>query len=453
MYCRYVMVVAKGNQMQLRRHLDIVAIKNGAQAPLAFHARNLEVASISEEAWNSMAPTTFDNGFEMKMLPEEKGVVPSAYEALNEWQLEESAQVTSYQPEFKIKTLTLNVTQLCNLHCSYCAAGGDGTYGDPVARVSIDKTFPQIEFFLNRLSPGDTFQIIFLGGEPLLYPEAIKAIAEHTQQLALSKKIAPSFHVITNATLITKSIVDMLSAISAHVTVSIDGPPEIQDLTRPQKNGVGSAHQTVRGLEMLIARKKELGTILLHAVFSKNNLEPVRVYEYFRGFNVDAYEFTFDVTSSDTTDSAKFINEMTQVMKLAFSRGGEQELRKFKLFDSYFNALDNQSRMENHCGSGKTLLSVDSRNKIYACPLDVGNSKNLVGESQTVDEDKLKDLQMSFIEKNNCQTCWARFICGGGCLFAHKSLTGSKNQKHPSYCERTRYLLAETILYYEQCRG
>jgi len=439
--------------MQLRRHKDIVAIRNGAAAPVAFHARNLEVASVSEEIWQSMAPTTFDNGFLMKMEPQEAGVDAEAYASLETWQDEVNGSTTTKSFGSKVTSLTLNVTQLCNLHCTYCAAGGDGTYGDPVARISVEKSLPQIQYFLEKLHEGELFQITFLGGEPLLYPEAIKAIGEHAQQIASQKGARTKFTVITNGTLINEKSLAVLTAIRANVTLSIDGPPETHDRARPQKNGQSSSAAVLAGLRLLLTRKAELGKVLLHAVFSKSNLEVEKAYRFFREFPVDAYEFTFDVTEAEASANAQFMNEMARVADLAYATGGETELRKISLFDSYFQALDEQKRTENYCGSGKSLLSIDSKNKIYACPLDVGHKNAQVGELQDIDSDRLSDLQSPFIEKNNCQNCWARFLCGGGCLFVHKSLTGNKHRKHVSFCERTRYLISLALLYYEKSRG
>ncbi|MFM6930084.1 MAG: radical SAM protein [Bdellovibrio sp.] len=420
--------------------------------PVAFHARNLEVAQISDSAWESMAPTTFNNGFVMNMESNEAGVNSAALSSLDEWDQESSLEAKTINLGSTIRNLTLNVTQICNLHCTYCAAGGDGTYGDPITRISIERTLPQIQFFLNKLTPGERFSITFLGGEPLLYPEAIQLIGEYTKQVAAEKSINASFTVITNGTLINERTISALIAIKANVTVSIDGAPEEHDKARPQKNGQGSSAEVISGLKRVLENKEHLGRINLHAVFNRNNLEVEKAYRFFSELNADTYEFTFDVTESDPKANQRFMEEMTRTAELAFSQGGEGELRKIVLFDHYFESLDEQLRTENHCGTGKSLLSLDSNNKIYACPLDVGHKKELVGENDIVSQDALNYLQKSLIEANNCQNCWARFLCGGGCLFVHKSLSGDKHKKHISFCERTRYLISLAVMYYEKSR-
>jgi len=423
------------------------------QNPVAFHARNLEVAQVSEQVWKSMAPTTFDNSFLMRMEPHEHGVDLEAYESLNDWMLEENESVTTRNFDKGVRTLTINITQICNLHCTYCAAGGDGSYGDPVAKITVEKTLPQIKFFMEKLSPGDNFNFILLGGEPLLYPEAIRLIGSYARGLAEEKQATCSFNVITNGTLINDSNLQMLVDLNANITFSIDGAPEQHDKARPQKNGQGSSVAVLAGLEKLLSRKKEIGAVILHAVFSKSNLEVEKAYRFFSQFDVDGFEFTFDVTESDSDCNRRFMQEMTAVAALAFEIGGEKELRKISLFNGYFKALDEQIRTENYCGSGKSLLSLDSRNKIYTCPLDVGFKSEQVGDGVDLAEGALNSYQDSLITKNNCQTCWARFMCGGGCMFVHKSLTKNKHKKHISFCERTRYLISLAVSYYERCRG
>lgn len=437
--------------MQIRRHKDIIAIKEGMANPVGFHAKNMEVAELSEAIWATMAPTTFENGFVTYFEPNEVQD-QEVLTALEDWNHEENPEAFTGVLGSDIRSLTINVTQICNLHCVYCAAGGDGTYGDPVAKISLEKTLPQVSYLIGRLKPGSTFSITFLGGEPLLYPEAMRSIADYAKAVAEEKNVTLKFLVITNGTLINDRAVEILKALNTDVTVSIDGPPEIQDRMRPQKNGKSSSEMAVKGIELLVKNRGSLGRILLRAVFAKNNTEVLKCYEYLSQFNPDAYEFNFDLEEADPEHNRKYVSEMAQVAKLAYERGGELELRKIDLFNNYFDSLDQQKRTENHCGSGKSLLSLDSNGKLFACPLDVGNPQEELGTVSNLDTARLSSLQEPFIAKNNCQSCWARYLCGGGCLYSHKTLTGSKHKKHTNFCERTRSLISLSLLYYEKSR-
>lgn len=433
--------------MELRRHKDIIAFKDKSADLIAFHARNLEVAEISAEVWEDMKPVSVSSSLS-DFTSEENEITKS----LNFWNNENNAQVKSGRIEFGIRSLTINITQICNLHCTYCAAGGDGTYGEAQKKISVEKTIPQLKFFLDKVPNGGTFHITFLGGEPLLYPEAIELIADYVTLATAGRAIKADFSITTNGTLIDEKALRILTKTKCKVTVSLDGPKEINDRSRPKKNGQGSTEDVIAGIKKLVEHKDQLGGLFIHSVFSENNSDLRAAYQFFSEFEVDGLDFVYSVNSSAEILSQKYIAEMQSIADLAFKKGGESELRKIGLFDRYFDTLDNQQQVENYCGAGKSYLMIDARNQIYTCPWEVGQRESQVGSGSILSTEKLKDLAIPLIERNNCQTCWARFVCGGGCMFAHKSATKSKNLKDINFCIRTRSLLLTAISYYKQCR-
>ena len=77
----------------------------------------------------------------------------------------------------------------------------------------------------------------------------------------------------------------------------------------------------------------------------------------------------------------------------------------------------------------------------------------MVGEGSVVNWNSLKPLEKPLIELNNCQTCWARYICGGGCMYINRAHTGDKHTKDEMFCERTRSLILIGIMYYKRARA
>ncbi|WP_347357645.1 radical SAM/SPASM domain-containing protein [Bdellovibrio sp.] len=425
--------------MEQRRYKDIVAFKWGQGSPLAFHARNLEVAEISEDTWNEMSNS--------------EPSLSGAYNALTTWEIENNPEVKSGNVSVGIRSLTINVTQICNLKCTYCAAGGDGTYGSAQTKINVEKTLPQIKLFLERLPEGSSFNITFLGGEPLLYPDGIQEIGNYVQLMTAGRDITTRFSIVTNGTLFNEKTLNILKQLKANITVSLDGPAEINDKARPTKNGVGSTSLIVEGLKLLESSRSDLGSLTLHGVFNRNNLEIVRAHEFFQSLNADRYEFTYSVEENDDASNRNYVEQMNSIAAKAYSLGGETELRKIALFNQYFNALDNQQQTENFCGSGKSFLVMDAKNNLFTCPWEVGNKEEKVGENTNVDFARMENESAPLIEKNNCQSCWARFMCGGGCMFIHKKGTGNKHQKDGQFCYRTRTLLGTTFMYYKLSRA
>lgn len=422
--------------MEQRRFKDIIAFKDGQNAPMAFHARNLEVADISEELWDHLG-----------------GGADTALQSIIEaWELENNPEVLSGKKEQAIRQLVLNVTQICNLKCTYCAAGGDGTYGAPQTRINVEKTLPQIKFFLERVPAGESFRIQFLGGEPLLYPDGIQEIGNYVKLIAAERGINARFGIVTNGTLINEQVLQIFKELKMSVTVSIDGPATINDKMRPTKNGSGSTEMTVAGLKKLATIKESLSHLGVHGVFNSQNTDLMAAYEFYQSFDVDKYEFTFAVDENDDASNRLFVAQMEALAEKAYCNGGETALRKIANFDQYFSALDNQQQTENYCGAGKSFLMVDARNGLFTCPWEINNKADKVGQGSVLNEDALAEYSAPLIEKNNCGNCWARFLCGGGCMFIHKQATGNKHKKDGQFCYRTRNIIGITLKYYRLLR-
>lgn len=434
--------------MDLRRFQDIIAVQTN-DGIIAYHSRNLEVAELSPEAYEQMAKINLrTSGIPFANLNQNEAAA-----SLTGWQQEENADVKSGHIEYGIKSLTVNVTQICNLKCVYCAAGGDGTYGDPVNRINVEKTLPQLKFFLEKLKDGSTFSLSFVGGEPLLYPEAIRLIYDYVMLQTAGRNIRSKFMITTNGTLITDKVLDMLRTMKIHITVSLDGESTINDQVRPSKDGRSSTALTVDGIKNLVGIKSNLASLGIAGVYSAKNLEVKKSYLFFKSLGVDWFEFNFSYTEKDTAAQTEYLAQMKEIAQLAWDAGGETEFRRIKAFNLYFQTLDSQQRIENFCGAGKTFLMIDAKNQLYTCPWVVGEKDEIVGTGASVDLQKLDKYQKPLIELNNCQTCWARFLCGGGCMYIHREHSGDKHKKDELFCERTRSLILLAIMYYKRARA
>ena len=97
---------------------------------------------------------------------------------------------------------------------------------------------------------------------------------------------------------------------------------------------------------------------------------------------------------------------------------------------------------------------IDSRNQIFNCPWTVGQAENSIGRDSWINDAKTASYAESIIERNDCGSCWAKYMCGGGCSYVHQT-TSKKDtlKKSLQFCERTRFLLALSIYYYAQARS
>ncbi len=445
--------------LDLSRYQNLAAFNaasflgTGPDAFIGFQSESLEVARLTPEVFRgltkvSLASSVIPQTFESSLSSEDSS-------ELKTWNDEVPVVETKKaKTQFKAKSLNINVTQICNLKCTYCAAGGDGSYGDPVKRIEIEKTLPQLSYFISKLDKGERFHISFLGGEPLLYPAAIRAICEYVDGAAKEKGFVPSYKITTNGTLLNDDILNLLSTYKPTVVVSMDGKPEIMDRFRPQKNNKPTSQAIETTLAKLNTVRSKIGPLAVHAVFTKDHTAVLETYEYFRQFNFDWIDFIYSVSDLDEASNEQYMLEVTKTAKAAWDLGGEVELRKIYLFDNYFDRLDSQERLENHCGLGRSFAVIDSRNQVFNCPWTVGSVQDRLGSGSVLDEAKLAEYaEETIIERNNCQSCWAKYMCGGGCSFIHQT-TSKKDtlQKSLQFCERTRFLLALALYYYAIAR-
>lgn len=441
--------------MDLRRFRDIIAIKNdtgvsSSDTIVAFHASNMEVAEISQESFNEMIPISALTGED----PTQPNDLPTdAYEALSNWNNEHNPEVKSGKIEFGIRSLTINVNQICNLKCTYCAAGGDGTYGEPTNQISVEKTLPQLKYFLASIKPKSKFYISLVGGEPLLHPQAIKALYTYVKSEAALHDIIPIIKIVTNGTLMTGTTLEILRSMKIHLTISIDGTKSKNDLVRPSKDGKSTTDKILRGLTELAENRGELLSINFSSITSNGNECLVENYLFLRKLNPDSMDFIFANDERSSAIQQSYIEQMNRIAAIAWENGGETELRKINTFNHYFKLLDSQQRVENHCGAGKNYLMVDAKNRLFSCVWDTNNRSDSVGTDNLLDYDKLSNYSKPLVELNNCHTCWARYMCGGGCMHINRSHTGDKHKKSLLFCERTRNLILTTLLYYKRARA
>lgn len=433
--------------MQIRRFKDIVAVKAAPDQVWGFHAHNLEVAEVSEELWASLStPSSLVSQSELH----------TELEAWNQ-EVATTTQDASLETPFadkNIQKLSLNIAQVCNLKCTYCAAGGDGTYGSQTPKINLELAQKQISHFLS-LTTAKVFRLQFIGGEPLLYPGVLRELCTYAQLCVAGRDIELQFSTTTNGTRINADIAKLLAQFHFAVTISLDGDENVNNTSRPLKtkmdpSGLSSTQQTLLGLTHLQNVRGELAALKINSVFGAHNIQVLASYQYLQSLNLDWDEISllYSNNEKDDTLSPIYVREMQAVADLAYSRGGITALSKIKQFQSYLSRLAAQTRIHSYCGAGKSLLQIDTRGDLYTCNWFMNDKNEKVGHGLELNQHKLQAYEKSFIELNNCNSCWARHLCGGGCLAVHKAKTGDRHSKDPHFCSRTRELAATAIHFY-----
>ena len=297
-----------------------------------------------------------------------------------------------------LKKVVINISNSCNLSCSYCYADG-GNYGmdnrimdlttaDNIIQEIASKGVTQI----NRL--------ILFGGEPFLNIELFIYFIEKLSTLLNVLKI----ETVTNGTVLNKRVKEMLVKFHPYLTISLDGPEIVHDRLR----GRGSHRKTLRFINYLKNIDYENFEIAstYTRLHQKNGLSREDIFQYFTDMDVH-----FNINDVFTKNKVLIVKEM------------EKSLAERKQFidKSIQHVINNNEKAFISPILYDVLISMiyKSTNRTFCDDIDPSNTL-------TYDVDGSKKLCFrfwgthnspkaeSFNNKDNfekCKNCWCRGMC------------------------------------------
>jgi uncharacterized protein len=146
----------------------------------------------------------------------------------------------------------------CNLACGYCFE--EGVRGK---RTMSAETADLLVEWVKReqIARGRKVSIDFYGGEPLMSIDLIRSISQRLRQSCGEKGLLFEFSLVTNGTLLTRVVALELKALGMKsVKITLDGPREAHDLSRPFVSGRGSFDIIVKNiLEIMDITEVQIG--------------------------------------------------------------------------------------------------------------------------------------------------------------------------------------------------
>lgn len=358
-------------------------------------------------------------------VPESGPVVPELikYGIVCEGACEQPFPVPEVSAEFCPTSVTLFPTSDCNLRCVYCYANAGETrrvMRARYARAALDVIVGNAE----RLGE-ERVELSFHGGGEPIYGAGWVVMRE---AIGYAKSILPRgkiLHIstVTNGVLSSEKL-DWLAENVAHVSVSIDGPPNIQNAQRPMRNGHPTAlavERTVRflethgidyGLRATITRRSCSQMVAILTYFwqlssqTPIHLEPLFVCGRCRTSGVQAPRPTV------------FVRDFLKAREYALAKGKDISYSGMR-----FGAVSST-----FCGAAGSNFAVTPNGDITSCyevslPHDprasiffYGGYSESTGKFEILD-DRLRHLRSR--EINNlpgCRDCFLKYDCCGDCL-------------------------------------
>ena len=169
---------------------------------------------------------------------------------------------------------------ICNLDCRYCFyLEKEHLYPAERRWAMPDEVLEQFIRQYIQSQPGPHVSFTWQGGEPtLLGVRFFRRVMELQRKYADGRQVDTALQ--TNGTLLDEEWADFLAEHRILVGISIDGPPDLHDAYRVDKQGRPTAHKVLSAIELLKRHGVDFNTLTV--VNHINSRRPLEVYRFLR---------------------------------------------------------------------------------------------------------------------------------------------------------------------------
>lgn len=355
---------------------------------------------------------------------------------------------------FPVKSISLNVMQACNMKCIYCYGDG-GEYGHK-DKMSEEVALSAVDWLISNSGDEKTVNIVFFGGEPLMNFNLIKKVVKYSKKKCKKENKSISFSITTNGTLFSDKVIKFLNENQFSITISIDGNKEIQDFNRPLANGKGSYDLIENKIKAMNDSRD--GRTSGRVTVTELNADLITIENDLKHLGFNKIQFT-PVTSNDETSNYKlsiskkslnnikdyYTKQSNDLLQNIKNRsydliGKDKILEIIQLFLSKY-------KKEYSCGVGRTMAAISCSGDIYPCHRFVGDENFLLGN---INETKADLYQEPFINNfyrssKECQSCFARHQCAGGCIQDNYIANDSISVPNSMGCEILKHQVEQSL--------
>jgi uncharacterized protein len=360
-------------------------------------------------------------------------------------------------------SVTLVPTYNCNLRCIYCYSMAGENAGEimkpKIAKAAIDFVIGNAK----RLKIKNISLGFHGGGEPLLREN--KPLVSYSLAYARAKSKELGLKVQTKVVTNGVHRADMLEWIVKNfndVTLSLDGPEDIQNAQRPKAGGRDSFRQVlecVRYFETVKAQEGQKFHYALRATITSDSVERMpEIVEFFHSIAPSLKGFHFEplfecgrckTTKSKSPDSGLFLEKMVETEEKALRLGVKID----------YSGGPIKKRGSTFCGACGSNFFVLPNGRVTTCLeacregekiFDVFNIGHFNPKTQRFEFyiDKIKKLKERVIENMpSCRDCFAKYNCSGDCPTKIYEQTGNiLNTSNNWRCEINRGVLLNRLV-------
>ena len=268
--------------------------------------------------------------------------------------------------------------------------------------------------------------------------------------MARERKKHLVFNTVTNGTLLSAQTCRFLLDNDVRVIVSLDGDKELNDQTKKY----GKSHyDTVRAL--LQPFQDELQPTIRSTISKANFRHLERILDSFTEMSWPIA--VFEEIGAGGDDSLCLTREDTPVLDEQYERIFTRLVEETGFFRPRLIYPFTQTLLQiafprkNHhrCSAGRRTLAVDTQGNIFPCHRMVGIPEQRVGSlNEPFDFSALEPYYRADINsKKPCSSCWARYLCSGGCVRAAFEKHNDITKPDGLLCAHTKKMLEKGLYY------
>ena len=349
-----------------------------------------------------------------------------------------------------ISTVSLYLTEACNLRCRYCFV-----HKQP-RRLSVELGRRVLDFMLAAPPAVKRVSVFFFGGEPLLEFGTMRELTAYGRAEAKARGKELRLGLTTNGTLMTDEVLDFLFANQFSINLSLDGKPETHDANRRTLDGQGSFHLVDRAISRILKHNPYQGARMTYDPESVGSLYEDHEYLWGRGFtNTSPIPVLEQAWPAEALAEAEHQQRLMAAAILARLRRGD--VRRVGFLSKYVRRLEANApqRLRQPCGICNGYIGIATDGVLYPCQRFAASGAYPFGTVGEITHPENRRAMLSFTSAHlqGCDGCPARMACAGGCPAVNHVCTGDITRPWPTQCAFIRMEYAVSTWFYEAVKA